>query len=195
MSDELLNQYVELLKKWQQKVNLISPTTIDDIWNRHIKDSLQLAEYIPADTTALIDIGSGAGLPGIPLAIQTNLPTYLVESDRKKCLFLQEVARQLKLEKVKVVNDRVEGAKFQSSSPNLVVTARALAPLTKLFDLIKTLLENNNATSYKLILPKGKNVQEEIEEAKKTWKFQFKAFKSCTDNASSILVVEQIEKI
>jgi 16S rRNA (guanine527-N7)-methyltransferase len=194
MSDELLNQYVELLKKWQLKVNLISPTTISEIWDRHIIDSTQLAEHIPSEATVLVDIGSGGGLPGIPLAIQTKLPTFLVESDRKKCLFLQEVSRQLKLDKVKVINERVESAKFQPQPAFLAVSARALAPLTKLFDLIKTLLENNHATGYRLILPKGKNVQEEIEEAKKTWNFQFKTFKSRTDNASSILVVDHIEK-
>lgn len=186
--------YVDLLLKWQKSVNLVSPNTLNEIWDRHIKDSLQLAKFIGDDVASIIDIGSGAGLPGIILAIEKPLPVWLIESDRKKCLFLQEVARQMELTNVKVVNERVEKAKIESPQKKIIVTARALADVKKLFELINSLLENNTIDEYRLLLLKGKNVMSEISEAEKFWEFDYNLEKSETDNASSILIIDNFKK-
>jgi 16S rRNA (guanine527-N7)-methyltransferase len=198
MNQEQLTKFVDLLIKWQAKVNLISNSTKDEIWNRHIKDSLQLAQYIPQNTTAIIDLGSGGGLPAVPLAVETKLPVCMVESDRKKCLFLQESIRLLELKSSKIINSRIESATLnlgQGEITHCTITARALADLNKLFEYIKTLLENNKITSYTLILPKGKTVESEISEAKKYWDFSCEKFNSDTSNEASILVISHFEKL
>ena len=198
MNQEQLTKFVDLLIKWQAKVNLISNSTKDEIWNRHIKDSLQLARCIPKNTTSIIDLGSGGGLPAIPLAVETKLPVYMVESDRKKCLFLQESIRLLELKTSKVINSRIESVALnlgQGELTHCTITARALADLNKLFEYIKTLLENNKITSYTLILPKGKSVESEILEAKKYWDFSYEKFNSDTSNEASILVISHFEKL
>lgn len=184
--------YKNLLLKWQKSVNLISPNTVDEIDTRHIKDSSQLAKFIPENST-IIDLGSGAGLPGIPLAISTGKKTFLVESDRKKSLFMQEAIRELNLDAI-VINERIEKAKMEISG-QVVITARALAELKKLFDLINSFLENNNIASYKLLLLKGRNVEDEIVEAKKFYNFELQFHPSETGSDSSILVVEGLRKV
>ena len=86
-----LNQYVEELIRWNAKINLISKNTIDDIWQRHILDSVQLQKYIPKENLVILDIGSGAGFPGIILGILTENKVFLVESDSRKCAFLNNI--------------------------------------------------------------------------------------------------------
>ena len=89
----IFESYLNLLLKWQSKVNLISPATVSVAWERHFEDSLTLVPYIDDKAECIIDLGSGAGFPGLVVCISTNIPTILIESDRKKCLFLKEVIR------------------------------------------------------------------------------------------------------
>lgn len=189
----LLNKYVELLLKWQKSINLISGNTGNFIWQRHIEDSLQLKKFIPASTNCIIDIGSGAGLPGIPLAIDTGIKTYLIESDRKKTIFIDEAIRQTKID-ARTINSRIEDALINNVKEPVVITARALADLKKLFELINSLLEKNNITHYRLLLLKGKNVSRETIEAEKDWKFDYKIEKSETEEAASILVIDHLTR-
>ncbi len=194
--NEKIRLYIELLKKWQVSVNLISPNTLAEIETRHIIDSLQLKKFFPAEAVNLIDIGTGAGLPGIPLAIESGLNTFLVESDRKKCLFLEEIIRQTGLFHVKTVNSRIENAALSGREPGkTVITARALADIKKLLEIIKSLLENNRIDDYTLILPKGKNADAEIGEARKSWRFDFAKYQSTTDSAAAIIVINRFEKL
>ena len=185
--------YVELLLKWQKKINLISAGTIDDIQKRHIDDSLQLQKFIPPGTKSIIDIGTGAGLPGIPLCIATGIKTYLIESDRRKSVFLNEVVRTLKLDAV-VINQRAETAVVADLRAPVVITARAIKELAELLAIIHPFLENNKIEAYRLILMKGRNVSRETEKAQKTWAFEVVYEQSETDPAASILIVDKLKK-
>ena len=127
-----LEAYVALVEKWQPRVNLVSPASLRDIWVRHIWDSAQLAAYIPDGSPRLVDVGSGAGFPGLVLAILTDADCHLVESDQKKAIFLSTVIRECGLTAT-VHNDRVESLPCLQAS---IITARALAPLDRLLPLL-----------------------------------------------------------
>ena len=137
VSRETINKfqaYLSLLEKWQRRINLVSNSTLADAWQRHILDSGQLAAYYPPLTRRILDVGSGAGFPGLVLAIMGGVMVDLVESDHRKSVFLSTVIRELGLP-AKVHNQRIE------TMPNLwpdVITARALAPVPKLLNLIET---------------------------------------------------------
>lgn len=189
---EKLEKYVELVKKWQKSVNLISNTTINQIWERHICDSVQLIGFMDIDSNNFFDIGSGAGFPGLVLSIilSEKNPTAvveLVESDRKKCLFLNEVKRQLGLN-VKISNQRIE--KLDDNKYD-VITSRALASLDKLFDYVYRFCNERT----KLIFPKGENFESEILEAKEKWCFDYKVEISKTNEKAVVLIVENLHKI
>ena len=128
---ERLKIYVELLLKWQRAINLIGPGTIADVWGRHVLDCGQLMPHIPKDKAPIVDIGSGAGLPGLILAIMGVPDIKLVEADSRKCSFLREAARVTKTP-VEIVESRVEHLEDLAAG---VIAARALAPLTKLTEL------------------------------------------------------------
>jgi len=149
-----LRHYVSLLYKWQSHINLVSSASLPDVWRRHILDSAQLAPLTPKAPVHLMDIGSGAGFPGLVLAIVTDHHVTLVESDQRKAVFLKTVIRELGLS-AEVKNNRIEvlpalGAK--------IVTARALAPVPKLLDL----LANQMDSVQKCLFLKGVSVQGEL---------------------------------
>ena len=180
-----LQAYVELLELWQPKINLVSQTTLENIWSRHILDSTQLAKYLPTNGQAM-DFGSGGGFPGAVLAIMTNTPFTLVESDQRKCAFLLEVSR-ITQTPFKVLTQRVEAL-----SPVLdivAITARAFASLSKILTLSKPWL----STGAKGIFLKGKDAAVEITEAQKAWSFDCQAYPSVSDPAASILVVSDLK--
>ena len=146
--------YLTLLEKWQRRINLVSNSTLADAWQRHILDSGQLAAYYPPQTRHILDVGSGAGFPGLVLAIMGGVTVDLVESDQRKAVFLSTVIRELGLP-AKVHNQRIE------TMPNLrpdVITARALAPVPKLLNLIETQM---SAECVCLFL-KGASVEDEL---------------------------------
>ena len=146
--------YITLLEKWQRRINLVANSTMADVWQRHILDSAQLFKLCPRNTEKILDVGSGAGFPGLVLAIMGDVQVDLVESDQRKAIFLSTVIRSLGLS-AKVHNQRIE------SLPNLaadVVTARALAPLPKLLKLI----ENQLSSSTICLFLKGSSVEGEL---------------------------------
>lgn len=131
-----LQRYMDILQKWQKSVNLVSNKTLKNAWQRHILDSAQLYFFVSRETKRLVDMGSGAGFPGLVLAVLnkhlsgTISDIILIESDMKKCLFLQEAARLLDLNVI-ILNQRIENTRLDGID---CVTARALAPIPSLLD-------------------------------------------------------------
>lgn len=184
-----LHIYKALLEKWQKKINLVSSSTLSHLWERHFEDSLQLLPYLPKGKSTLIDLGSGAGFPGLVLAIcrKETLEVTLVESDLRKCLFLENVSRET-FSHPKVLRERIE------SLPGLkadIITARALTSLSQLLEYAYPLMK---ATSFCLFL-KGKEVEKEIEIAKKKWEFCLEMFPSLTDSEGSLLKISHLKRI
>ena len=131
-----LAAYVALVEKWQQGVNLVSASTLPDIWMRHIWDSAQLAPLVPAGTGRILDVGSGAGFPGLVLAALCDAELHLVESDQKKAVFLQTVILETGIRAI-IHNKRIESLPPIGAD---IVTARALASLDRLLDLLEAQL-------------------------------------------------------
>ena len=159
VSRETLRQFeafLALLEKWQRRINLVADSTMVDVWQRHILDSAQLVKFYPPNTKKVLDVGSGAGFPGLILAIMGNVEVDLVEADYRKAVFLSTVARSLGLP-AKIHNTRIE------TLPNLgpdVITARALAPVSKLMKLI----ENQISLNTVCLFLKGRSVEDELTE-------------------------------
>ncbi len=185
-----LKIFHDLLLKWQSRINLISPSTIDTIWQRHITDSAQLVNYIPESSIRLLDIGSGAGFPGIVLAMimgKGDREWLLVESDQRKAVFLREALR-LTETKARVINNRIERIEPLAVD---VITARALAPLTQLLEWSLPHMKKNTIC----LFLKGKNCIKEIGEAVNTgWQFGYKIEKSITDSNGVVLIITDITK-
>jgi 16S rRNA (guanine527-N7)-methyltransferase len=151
---EKFQAYLTLLEKWQRRINLVSNSTLAEAWQRHILDSGQLVAFYPPQTRQILDVGSGAGFPGLVLAIMGGVTVDLVESDQRKAVFLSTVIRELGLP-AKVHNQRIE------TMPNLcpdVITARALAPVPKLLNLIETQLHSDGVC----LFLKGASVEDEL---------------------------------
>ena len=181
--------YLALLERWQNAVNLVSKSTLPDAWQRHIVDSAQLFPLLPAGTKTLVDMGSGAGFPGLVLAVLTQAqmnppPTVtLIESDTKKCLFLKEVARQIHVP-VTILNQRLETCEQR---PSDVITARALASLDQLLGWAKPFL---TPISTCLFL-KGEEVDTEI--ASIEHKAVIKKIHSLTHPRGCILKITEVK--
>ncbi len=177
--------YCELIKKWTGAINLISRA--DELWHRHITDALWLSILVAQDEgKKLADLGSGGGFPGIVLAIcNPQFEITLIESDRRKSLFLKECKRELSLSNITILNNRIE----QVAEKYEIITARALADLNKLFMFSSKLL-TKNGTCY---FPKGQNYDTEYKEALKHWSFEYDAIK-IEENEGAILKIRKIEK-
>ncbi len=173
-----------LLLRWQKTINLISPRDIELVWTRHIADSLQLAALIPPDTDRAIDLGSGAGLPGLVLAIATGIPFDLVEADHRKAAFLREAAR-LTGAAATVHATRIEAATI---APARLVTARALAPLATLLGWASKLLAPGGIC----LFPKGRGAEDELTAAAAQWQMQVHRTTSRTDPSATILRISEI---
>ncbi len=184
MSEVRLCKLVELVTQWSAKINLVSKNDLPHLWVRHVEDSLALVPYVPAGTESAIDLGSGAGFPGLVLAIAAGIPFTLIESDARKAAFLMEAARQTAAP-VKVLNCRIEAAK---TAPATLVTARALAPLDKLLPLAAPHLVPGGVC----LFPKGRNVEEELAQARTLWRMDVEQYKSAAGDGACILKVSNI---
>ena len=160
-TSEMLHEYVAVLTKWQAKINLVSGMTLEDVWSRHILDSGQVFPMVAGANTQLMDIGSGAGLPGLILAIMRQgaygdaaAPVTLVESDQRKCAFLGVAAQHCGV-KIKIKNDRLE--ELPALRPD-VITARALASLDQLLHWTQA----QHHSGLKCVFLKGAQVDEEL---------------------------------
>ena len=176
-----LEAYVALLTKWQSAINLIGRDTLDDVWRRHIQDSAQLAGLIPDDAKTLTDLGSGAGFPGLVLAIMCDLDVTLIESAGKKASFLREAAR-LTNARATVLSQRIEAAPPVISD---VDTARALAPL----DMLLGYAARFAGPDTLCLFPKGARAEAELTEAAKSWTMNVTRHPSVTDDQGVILEI------
>ncbi|NKB55465.1 MAG: 16S rRNA (guanine(527)-N(7))-methyltransferase RsmG [Alphaproteobacteria bacterium] len=181
---ERLTLYSGLLRKWAQRVNLVGKSTLDDVWRRHMLDSAQLLTHIPAASQNLVDLGSGAGFPGMVLAIMGVPDVHLIESNAKKCAFLREVAR-LTGAPVTIHNVRIEAPPPLKAD---VVTARALAPMPLLFEYAQSYLGPNSIC----LFLKGRGVEEELTELRKIWNIRENRYRSVTDTEGFILRLEAL---
>lgn len=174
-----LQAYVELLKAENQRQNLVSETTLQQVWRRHILDSAQLVRFEPDAGSSWVDIGSGAGLPGIVIACLVEGPVTLVEPRRLRAGFLSEVVSALNLHAM------VECTKIERISGRFdVITARAMAPLARLFEISHHLSTGKTVWA----LPKGRSAQSELAEAQRAWQGVFHVEPSVTDADSRIIV-------
>ncbi|GAB2177737.1 16S rRNA (guanine(527)-N(7))-methyltransferase RsmG [Dongia sp. agr-C8] len=183
-----LETYAGLLRKWQKAINLVSGATLDDVWNRHFLDSAQLLPLLPEGDGHITDLGSGAGFPGLVLALLSGRAANLVESDQRKAAFLGEVARATGCAgRVQIHAARVEALKPWVSP---IITARALADLTQLLDWASPFL----STASVCIFPKGAKAEEELTAALRVWKMTVERVRSVTDPTGLILRLSHLEK-
>ena len=180
-----LKIYQSLLLKWQPKINLVSNSTIDDSWNRHFIDSIQVAKFISSNNT-ILDVGSGAGFPGMVLAINGYNNVTMVESDQRKCIFLREVSRETKT-KVIIQNDRIE--KLNQNYFD-VITSRACANVSQLFSWVEKFVSHGT----KCLFHKGKNYSIELDDAKKEWEFSYIIHPSVIEEGSVILEISDLKR-
>lgn len=178
--------YTEILLKWQKVINLVSDTTLEDLHQRHFIDSAQLIKYIPDKKIKLADMGSGAGFPGMVLAMMGVEEVHLIESDVRKATFLREVSRETNT-RVFIHDDRVEDVAIESID---IVTARALAPLKDLLTLAEKISTPDYPVTY--LLMKGEKAEEEIHKAQKKYKFSLKIHQSITEKSGKILEINNL---
>lgn len=175
---ERIDSYLAALVKWQKAINLVGPKTLEDPWRRHILDCAQLADSIkPTDTVC--DLGSGAGLPGLILAIMTGADVHLVESDQRKATFLREAARHTETS-ITVHDERAEDLEPLNAD---VITARALAPLERLLPWVHRHIKKDG----KSLLLKGSDVDQELTTAGKKWTMTALQKPSISDPSGTVL--------
>ncbi len=179
-----LAQFVELLRDEAARQNLIAPSTLDQIWTRHIVDSAQLIEHAGDSGGTWLDIGSGAGLPGIVLAILRDDPVELVEPRKLRTAFLQHCVDTLGLTNVTIHTAKVERTKGRAA----VVTARAVGTLDTVFRIAHHRADRSTAW----VLPKGRNAQSEVEDAQLWWQGSFHVEPSVTAPDSLIVIAKEV---
>ena len=182
-----LEAYVAILAAWNRRINLVGANTMGDVWRRHILDSAQLFPLLPEKTRIVVDLGSGAGLPGLVLAILGVPEVHLIESDQRKAAFLREAKRVSESANVTIHAQRAEKmGPFKADA----VVARAVAPLDQLLYIAEPFL-----TSHSLCLfLKGKAAEAELTEARKTWRMKAETLASRADPAGVILRIGAVSR-
>lgn len=183
-------QYSDILLSWQKKINLISNNTIPDIWERHIKDSLQLQSFITKDNSNIIDLGTGAGFPGLILALCDDSKNHytLIDSNTKKTTFLNFVKSKLNLSNVTVLNSRIEDLFYKIEADYLL--SRALTNLEQLIEYSNDFLSLNGCS----IFLKGKTLKQEISNIKNKnllSLFSFEIFKNKINTEGNIVILKR----
>lgn len=190
-TSDKLAQFAQLVEKWTAKINLISKPSIPHIWDRHIRDSVQLYQHAP-NGNHWVDLGSGGGFPAIVLALmsqQDGRPTKftLVESDQRKCVFLRTAIRELGLD-ASVINDRIEKIAPLNAD---ILSARALANLKMLVGFANVHLAEDGVA----LFPKGSNWEAEDVDARKVWQYTCDPIPSETDPSAAVLRIKEISHV
>jgi 16S rRNA (guanine527-N7)-methyltransferase len=191
-----LEIYAGLLRQWQKTINLVAPSTLDDVWHRHFADSAQLIPLAPAGPLNWLDLGSGGGFPGLVvglmLAERGGCRLTLMESDSRKCAFLREVVRQTGLGgllAVDILTERIETAANTTKVGTVdVISARALAPLERLLGCCQPYFGPKTVA----LLPKGRDFEIEIAAARRIWAFDVALETSQVQAEGRILVVQAL---
>lgn len=187
---EKLKTFAELLRKWNPKINLVSKSSLDDLWPRHILDSVQIFELVPGPGK-WVDLGSGGGFPGIVISIlnqeERNFDVVMVESDQRKSAFLRTAIRELDLA-AKVKTERIEELECLEAD---VLSARALADLTKLLGFAELHLKRGGIA----LFPKGQSWQREDLEARQDWNYDLETVTSKTNSDAAILKIKDIARV
>ncbi len=181
-----LDRFAALLLRWNARINLISRADEAAVWSRHILDSAQLLPLLPPSPGTLIDLGSGAGFPGMVLAVLTSWTVHLVEADQRKAAFLREAARNVEAD-VTIHAVRAEDLRI---GPADLVTARALAPLASLLSLAAPLLVPGGIC----LFPKGRSADSELTAASAKWHMQLERFASQTDSGATVLRISELRR-
>ena len=185
-----LTIYLKLLVEWRERINLVGRSTLLDPWRRHILDSAQLFAHLPPHTDTFYDIGSGAGFPGLVIALMDEPTTKpyarLIESDSRKCAFLREVISATGA-RASVINGRAENL---PRKPAALITARAVAPLIRLLEFAHPLID----TSTTCLFLKGAAVDGELTEAARSWHMQTTRVASLSDPAGTVLKLQGIAR-
>ncbi|SLN43463.1 Ribosomal RNA small subunit methyltransferase G [Roseovarius litorisediminis] len=189
---ERLECYAELLRKWNPKINLVSKSTISDLWKRHILDSAQIYDLAPHPVTHWVDLGTGGGFPGMVIAIMaadsgSPIRTTLVESDMRKSTFLRTVIRETGIQ-ADVITKRIEELPPMRAD---VISARALANLTTLLSFAARHLAPDGMA----IFPKGASWEKELMDAQSKWKFDVQVAKSKTEDGPVILSITGVASV
>jgi 16S rRNA (guanine527-N7)-methyltransferase len=179
-----IDRFVGLLLRWNRTVNLISRATEANVYQRHVADSLQLAPLISPLPARAIDLGSGAGFPGLVLSLATGVTFELIEADQRKAAFLREAARITEAP-VTIRNTRVESARLP---PARLITSRALAPLPDLLRLAFPLLTPDGVC----LFPKGAQIEDELTAAGSQWQMRVERLPSQTEPGATILRISEI---
>ena len=184
---DLISLYIKKLKKSNKTHNLVGTSTIDIAWDRHVNDSLQLSKFITKKNASIVDLGTGAGLPGVILSIFGYTNILLIDSKIKKINFIKEFAYEQNIE-IKTICTRVEKIKNQKFD---FIICRAFAPLTKLLDYSLFFTKKNTS----LLFLKGRNVMKEIEDAKKTFIFKYDLFPSLSEGGGFVIKIYKYKKL
>ncbi len=194
-----LEIYADLLHRWQKTINLVAPSTLPDIWHRHFADSAQLLDQVPDGALRWLDLGSGGGFPGLVigcmLAERQGSRLTLIESDGRKCAFLREVVRQTALASVvavDIVTERIETVANTAKVGAVdVISARALAPMERLLGWCDPFFGSDTLA----LLLKGRDVEVEITEARKSWQFDCELLASRTSSDGRIVKLTKLRQV
>lgn len=196
VSRETIERLIELEQfflRWARTINLVAPSTLDEVWSRHVLDSAQLWQW-RQQTRSWLDLGSGSGFPGLVLAAlggEDGTSTTLVESNIKKSAYLRQAIAHLALN-ASVLTKRVENLDLQQmSNPSLTITARAFAPLTRTFDWTSGL----GSPVTRALIHKGRGFQAEVSEARSRWRFDLIERTSLVDSESVVLDITAVERL
>jgi len=192
----IFNKYIDALRIWNERINLVAPGTMEEAWERHFEDSLSLIPFLGeygfrTGSGWIADVGSGAGFPGMVLAIAGADVRICVESDSRKCAFLNEVKRIYGLDRLKIANERVEDMQIPDSDKGPIyegvpiITGRAFAPLDRFIKMCRGIIGSNT----KMILLKGADAQIEIDKALQQYDFEFAIYPKKIGN---IIIIESI---
>ena len=177
-----LEAHMALVEKWQSRVNLVSRSSVGDMWMRHVLDSAQLAAFIPPGDARIMDVGSGAGFPGVVLGIMRDVKLELVESDGRKAAFLEAAVKEFGL------NATIHNARVEAMAPTGadIITARALAPMPRLLKFLDAHLK----PGVRCLLHKGERVHEDLAKVGNPRNLSFNLHPSLTNPNSFVVEVE-----
>ncbi|WCR10928.1 16S rRNA (guanine(527)-N(7))-methyltransferase RsmG [Paracoccus stylophorae] len=190
-TEERLDDYAALIRKWNPRINLVAPATLPDLRQRHIDDCLQIAHHAKPVSGLWADLGSGGGLPGLVVAIAFQgraIRFTLVESDQRKAAFLRTAIRQLDLADTTVLSSRIEALEPLKADH---ISARALAPLPRLM----AYLDRHLAIDGRAWLMKGEQWRSEVAEARKHWNFTADVFPSATKSGAAIINISGVSHV